>query len=654
MMGTVINALVAAINIHTAEKTSQPSQDAVIKAYDRLKSALEKKCGAKSDLVKSLEMLEQRPTSGARVSVLEEEIIASQVEQSLDIVALAEALLKELDGQAAGKSASPTVQGSPEGQAKQVNVSPTATTRLVASFPTPLQRPPRAEHFVDRQNELDRLLNNLQPGRAVALLGPEGVGKTALAAAAVWQLAPAYALPAEFPDGLIYYNFNSRPQVPLLWEYIARMFDEELWPTPEEAAQRVLTNRRMLLVLDGVEKAKPLQDILALQGKCGVLMISCQPIAGVAEQQRLDPLPPEESVDLLRKWNKGQPLKQPVAMKICELLGGLPLAIRLAGCYMEARRETAEIYLDWLSRTPLAKGSQAQRVERGVAVVLERTLTCLDHSAHNLLAILGLLAMTPVEQGVLAEALNTRTQRKLWTTIQRVFKQEPVESAPSVRHPLQELTNYGLVWWRGQHCGISHPLIYNYIQQHLKTPAEAAKQLVAYYTLLAGEQILLGMGGYTRLNAERPHMMELLAGCVRRGDWKAAHDLAIAIEDYLDLQGHVTERVIANQIGLDAARKLGRGYNEVAWLGNLGLAYKAVGQVDQAIHYYEQALASAREVGDQRSEGNWLGNLGLAYRDLDEIDLARQYLNQSLNIFELINSPSADVIRDWLTELEDA
>jgi tetratricopeptide (TPR) repeat protein len=153
---------------------------------------------------------------------------------------------------------------------------------------------------------------------------------------------------------------------------------------------------------------------------------------------------------------------------------------------------------------------------------------------------------------------------------------------------------------------------------------------------------------------ERPHIMELLVGCTRRGEWKAAHDLAIAIEDYLDLQGHNSERVIANQIGLEAARKLGRGYNEVAWLGNLGLAYKAVGEVEQAIQYYEKALASAREAGDQRGEGNWLGNLGLAYRDIDQIDLARRYLNQSLTIFELIDSPSADVIRDWLTELEDA
>jgi tetratricopeptide (TPR) repeat protein len=320
---------------------------------------------------------------------------------------------------------------------------------------------------------------------------------------------------------------------------------------------------------------------------------------------------------------------------------------------MAVRREPAQTYLNWLSTTTLARLKPPQRAEASVPVVLDRTLAQLDQKSQSLLSVMGLLALAPVEQTVLAEALNTRPQRRLWNTIQRVFKQE-LHAVPSLGYALQKLVDYGLLWWRGQQCVISHALIYNYIQQRLGTPPEAAKRLVTYYTLLAGEQILLGMDGYTRLNAERPHLMELLVGCTRRGEWKAAHDLAIAIEDYLDLQGHNAERVIANQIGLEAVRNLGRGYNEVAWLGNLGLAYKAVGEVEQAIQYYEQALNSAREAGDQRSEGNWLGNLGLAYRDLDQVDLARQYLDQSLAIFELINSPSADVIRDWLSELEDA
>lgn len=653
-MGIVIDVLVAAINGYTVDSVFQPPQVPVIGAYYRLKSALERKCGVESDLVKALEMLEQRPASGARIAVLEEEIAVAQVEQDTEIVGLAEALLKELNTRAIDEAAGLMNGARPREERQGDDEAFFFPSRHLPPTPAPLQRPPKVQHFVDRQAELNNLVDRLQPGQHVVLYGPGGVGKSTLAAEAIWQLAPDQAPPANFPDGIIYYNFYSRPQVALLWEHIVQMFDEEPWPTPKEAAEDILVNHRVLLVLDGVERADHFPELLTIRGECGLLMTSRHRLNGATERQLLEPLSLEEAVRLLHAWSQSQTFNKTALAAICELLGRLPLALRLAGCYMAARRETVQAYLDWLSTTSLVRLTPVQRVEAGVSIVLDQTLAQLDQSSQDLLSILGLLALAPVEQTVLAEALNTRPQRRLWNTIQRVFKQELAESTPSIRYALQELVNYGLLWWRGQQCVISHPLIYNYIQQRLETPPDAAKQLVTYYTLLAGEQILLGVDGYTRLNAERPHLMELLAGCIRRGQWKAAHDLAIAIEDYLDLQGHNTERVITNQVGLEAARKLGRGYNEVAWLGNLGLAYKAVGQVEQAIQFYEQALASAREVGDQRSEGNWLGNLGLAYRDLDQIDLARQYLNQSLTLFELIDSPSADVIRDWLTELEDA
>ena len=53
-----------------------------------------------------------------------------------------------------------------------------------------LQRPRRAEHFVDREIEQARLLADLQLGRVVTVCGPGGMGKTALVAEVLWTLAP--------------------------------------------------------------------------------------------------------------------------------------------------------------------------------------------------------------------------------------------------------------------------------------------------------------------------------------------------------------------------------------------------------------------------------------------------------------------------------
>jgi tetratricopeptide (TPR) repeat protein len=87
-------------------------------------------------------------------------------------------------------------------------------------------------------------------------------------------------------------------------------------------------------------------------------------------------------------------------------------------------------------------------------------------------------------------------------------------------------------------------------------------------------------------------------------------------------------------------------------LGNLGLAYYALGQVEKAIEYYEQALAISREIGHRRGEGIRLGNLGNAYRALGQVEKAIEYYKQSLLIFEEIKSPYAEQVRKWLAELD--
>jgi tetratricopeptide (TPR) repeat protein len=240
----------------------------------------------------------------------------------------------------------------------------------------------------------------------------------------------------------------------------------------------------------------------------------------------------------------------------------------------------------------------------------------------------------------------------LFGTFQKIFKQKPDELTPEVSQALDRLVNYGLLQWVGKGYEVTHPLIHSFARQRLAAPDGATKRLVNYYTTLVGEQILLGLDGYTRLDTERPHFIGLITRTIEQKDWESAHNLAAAIEDYLDLQGHWAERVITNEAGLLAAHNLGL-HNESSWLGSLGLVYSNGGQPERAIEYYEQALTLARKHNDRRSEGNWLGNMGLAYRDLAQFDLARQYLEQAIAIFDDIQSPSADLIRDWLAEFED-
>jgi hypothetical protein len=107
----------------------------------------------------------------------------------------------------------------------------------------PLERPVRAVHFTDRERALAELLDELRPGRAVTLCGPGGIGKSALAAEAVWTLTERDELLERFPDGVLFHSFYGRPDPALALEHFARSYGEEPRPSPADAALRALAGR---------------------------------------------------------------------------------------------------------------------------------------------------------------------------------------------------------------------------------------------------------------------------------------------------------------------------------------------------------------------------------------------------------------------------
>ena len=87
------------------------------------------------------------------------------------------------------------------------NVEPAPKTTI------PCELPVRPEHFTGREEELKRISDELLPGHVVTLCGPGGIGKTAIAAEALWRLRDNNALLERFPDGVLYYSFYEQPQV---------------------------------------------------------------------------------------------------------------------------------------------------------------------------------------------------------------------------------------------------------------------------------------------------------------------------------------------------------------------------------------------------------------------------------------------------------
>jgi tetratricopeptide (TPR) repeat protein len=509
-------------------------------------------------------------------------------------------------------SASQKAEGDYIAQADRGGTATVEVTQVTHIHPTPpplpLQRPPRAQHFTNREKELAQLLADLQPGKVVTLCGPGGIGKTALAAEAVWQ----DEVTDRFPDGIIFHTFYGKPDPALALEHIARSFGEEPRPTSAEAALRALAGKQALLLLDGTEDADDLRAVLDVRGGCGAIVTSRQRKDAVEERQEVTPLEPDEAIKLLRAWGKDQVADTTVARRICELLGHLPLAVRLVGRYLTETRETVTGYLAWLEETPLEALDQGQRRQESVPVLLKRSLAQLSETACEALTVVGLLAMASFGTEVIAAALAV--------------------SENKLRRPLAELVNYGLLLREGERYEVSHALVHTYARRRMDVADEMAGRVVAYYIELAKTESAKGLEGYKRLDTERGHLMRVLAGCVEREDWEGARGLVWAVDNYLSIQGHWTERQTALRTGIRAALALNYRWDEEAFLNKMGLTCHNLGQVEKAIDYYEQALAICREIEDRQDEGDTLGNLGLAYRALGQVEKAIEYHEQALTI----------------------
>jgi hypothetical protein len=601
--------------------------------YQALIEMMAQQTGKDSELIDAIHNLEKKPNSPARQAVLAEEIITSRVSNQPMVVAAAEKLLR-------------------------LSQTPPSPARQTMTPLVPLHRPPRPTHLLGRENELGHLTAALAPGKIINLCGPVGVGTSTLIAALVWQLAPKNYPPTQFPDGLIYYSFFSQPRTDIALEEIGRLYGEDPLPSPYESVQRTLKKRQCLIIIDGARYADDLSGLISTLGpNCGLIFSeeTCAEVAGVTvENIIIAPLTPARAVNLLETWAGHLP--KPQAEKICERLGYLPLSMRLAGAYLSNHRNQVAHYLDWLNSTPLAQLSSAGRQVEGISLVIEHTMDMLDEHTKQVAAVTGLLAPLPFKPEVITYTMAAQPHHGLFDSIRSLFRRQDDHSQhnhlANIARSLHTLSDYGILEWTGDRYKVSHPVVYNYVRQHLTPPPEIFRRLATYFTAQAWEQTAQGPAGEAQLATERPHFMRVLNECVEWKEWEAAHGLAAAVEDFLDRQGFLSDRITANEVGLMASWQLGRP-SEGAWLGNLGDTYRTMGHAKWAVEHFQKALQTARQTGDRHGEGNSLGNLGLAYRDLGQIDLAVQYLRQAQAIFEDIRSPSAGLVRDWLFELED-
>jgi transcriptional regulator with XRE-family HTH domain len=324
---------------------------------------------------------------------------------------------------------SPRIAGTP-----RLHAVADRPARRLAQIPDrvtePRHLPPAIPHFVGRSAELSALTGVLPgpspAGGAVpvaAIVGPAGVGKTALAVHWAHQVA------RRFPDGQLYLNL--------------RGFDQDADPlTPSDAMhsmlaalgvppavipaslgaqaglyRSLLADRRMLIVLDNAAGPAQARPLLPANAACLVVVTSRDQLAGlVAEGARsvfLDVLTETEALDLLSfMLGPDRFAADPQsAAEVCTLCARLPVALTAAIAASCPQLTLAELAGELRSAGRRLDAMDTGEAATSVRAVLSASYQRLSQPTARMFRLLGIYPGPDISADAAARAAGISAQQ---------------------------------------------------------------------------------------------------------------------------------------------------------------------------------------------------------------------------------------------------
>lgn len=541
--------------------------------------------------------------------------------------------------------------------------------------PVPRQLPPDAADFTGRHRELAdaraRLAagSPLRPAPVVAIAGPGGVGKSALA------VRVAHRLAHHFPDGQLYADLQGataglRPLAPLdvLGRFLRALGARETDATSEAEAsaafRAAIAHRRLLVVLDNAHDATQVRPLLPAGPHTATLVTSRRVLSTLdgAAHVHLDVLPESEAVRLLgRLAGADRVAADPDATRLlARRCGHLPLALRIAGARLAARpRWPLRALADRLADTR-RRLDELQVAELGVRSSFQVSHELLRESAdpdeRAAAAALPLLSLPDgPDLGVPAAAalLDRPDAERL---LDRLADCHLLESPAPGRYRQHDLVRL---------FGRALPL-----DTRLVEPAAAALgRLSAWYAATAWQAFRLlrpadprpesagrwAVGGSSFptvaealewLEAERPNLVaavrQVAASPGLAGG--AATSLARALFGFFHVRGYLNDWVDVNEAARAIAQRAGDRTAEAHACRDLGAAHEVRGEYTEALACLRAGLDGYASVGDLAGQAACLNSIGLVYDSLGQLTDAAEYLERSLTISRQLDDRHSQAI----------
>lgn len=526
---------------------------------------------------------------------------------------------------------------------------------LTRSADPPHQLLPSADTFVERERELDALSRH-EPGGLVVVVGPPGVGKTALV------LRWAHRARERYPDGQLYADLGG-PTGTVKLEQVFAAFLAALGVAAQQipvgAAEQATLYReltaelRLLVLLDNAGSAADVRQLLPARPGSVTLVTGHSRLGSlIADSARfitLEPLSHQHSVTLLSHaiGEERVAAEEGHARELVELCGGLPIALCVIGARLATRpgwtleRAVADLHDE---RRRLARLSFGD--DLSVQAVFDMSYQALSTQAAKLYRLMGLHPGPDFGVGIVAAVMQT-----------------PVLEAEAL---IEELLNANMLDEpRGGHCRF-HELI----RLHARKKAEdeesaqnrdrAVRRMLDWYAHSATVADTLITPHRTRSHRDIVHTpretvsfsdrtaaldwldqerLNLLAAARCAND-EGLHAMAWQLADsmwglFLH-RSHYTDWLQFDLLAEQAARSCADRSMEAETQDRLGLLFHALGRNDEALERMRRAADLWQELDDRLRVASSLERFGFVYLDQGDVDSAIDRFTRALDEYRAL------------------
>jgi len=532
-----------------------------------------------------------------------------------------------------------------------------AVTSRAPARARPAQLPAGVADFTGRDVQVKQL-SDLLTGRAssghpgavliAAVAGAPGTGKTALA------IHVAHLLGGIFPDGQLHASLDGAASPVEPSEVLARFLsglgvpDSAIPAGEAERAGRyrtLLTDRRMLVVLDDARDAAQVRPLLPGSATCAVIITSRRALTGLAGASPLSigVLDQDEASALFTAIVGGERVSgEPDATaSVLGYCGGLPLAIRIAAARLASRPSwSIASFAGRLSdeRRRLSELTAGDVAVRASFAVSYRALPAGDMGAAGIFRLLGLANATTISLAAVT-ALADGPQSEVAETLEMLVDAHLVETVGPGRYRLHDLLRIfaaELAERNGtpqQRRAAIQGMLDWYRQRAIA--ANRGQMHSTAYSPPGADPALAFRSPQEALDwceAERANLVAAIRRAAELDMPDIAAQIPAALWLFFQRRPYQDDWRSTHEIGLACARETGDAYTEGWLLNSLGKLHARAARFDDAHRCLAEALAIRRRLADSVGECRILNTIGATYLAQDRPELALSQLRQALAI----------------------